>query len=113
MSARLFKTKSKSLSKKNLSQKSNSIKSISKKSKKSLDKEYIEHCIKLSHDKKYMKSGEKEKNIMLKRCKICKDFKNEKCILYCIYCQDAYHSYCVKSKLKNFPKNRECIICPR
>ena len=113
MSARLFKTKSKSLSKKNLSQKSNSIKSNSKKSKKSLDKEYIEHCIKLSHDKKYMKSGEKEKNIMLKRCKICKDFKNEKCILYCIYCQDAYHSYCVKSKLKNFPKNRECIICPR
>ena len=85
----------------------------SEKSKEELNKEYIKHCIKISHDKKYIKSGEKEKNKMLKRCKKCNDFKNENLILFCIYCQDAYHSYCVKSKLKNFPKNRECIICPR
>ena len=70
-----------------------------KKSKEELNKEYIQHCIKISHEKKFIQSGEKEKNKMLKRCKFCKDFKNENLILFCIYCQDAYHSYCLNPKI--------------
>ncbi len=85
----------------------------SEKSKEELNKEYIKHCIKISHEKKYIKSGEKEKNKMLKRCKKCKDFKNENLILFCIYCQDAYHSYCLNPKIEKIPKNKECIKCPR
>ena len=50
---------------------------------------------------------------MLKRCKFCKDFKNENLILFCIYCQDAYHSYCLNPKINKIPKNKESIICPR
>ena len=84
-----------------------------KKSKEELNKEYIEHCIKISHEKKFIQSGEKEKNKMLKRCKFCKDFKNENLILFCIYCQDAYHSYCLNPKINKIPKNKESIICPR
>jgi len=113
MSNRLIQTRSKSLSRLNNNLKSNNSNLKNKKSKAQLDREYIEYCVKLSHDKKYIKSGEKEKNKMLKRCKICNDFKNGKYILFCIYCQDAYHSYCINSKRKTIPKNRECIKCPR
>ena len=113
MSNRLIQTRTKSSSKLNINLKSSNSFPKSKKSKAQLDKEYIEYCVKLSHDKKYIKSGEKDKNKMLKRCKICNDFKNGKYILFCIYCQDAYHSYCINSKRKNIPKNRECIKCPR
>ena len=113
MSNSIKKTRSKSESRVNSNLTSNNSIIKSKKSIAQLNKEYIEYCVNLSHDKKYIKLRETEKNRMLKRCKICKDFKNEKYFLFCIYCQDAYHSYCINSKRKNIPKNRECIICPR
>ena len=107
MSKIISKKRIKSESKINFQKNENSI------IKNGLDKEYIEHCVRLSQERKYMISGEKEKNKMLKRCQKCKDFKNEKSILFCIYCQDAYHSYCLKPKIKNIPRNKECIKCPR
>lgn len=81
-------------------------------SKKDLDTEYINHCIKVSHNPKYIRSKEKDRNNMLKRCMECKDFINEHNLLYCMYCQDAYHSYCLNPILIKIPKNRECIVCP-
>ncbi len=111
MSKNLTKKRAKSSNKVKFNLSSNDI--FQKKSKEELNKEYIKHCIKISHEKKYIKSGEKEKNKMLKRCKKCNDFKNENLILFCIYCQDAYHSYCLNPKIEKIPKNKECIKCPR
>ena len=41
-----------------------------------LDKDYINHCIKLSYESRYQKSKETERNKLFKRCRICRNFKN-------------------------------------
>ena len=48
---------------------------------------------------------------MLQRCIECVDYINGQNMVYCMYCQDAYHSYCLVPPLKKIPSNRECIVC--
>lgn len=86
-----------------------------KKSKEQLDKDYIEYCVKINKERKFKKSKEKDRATMLKRCQSCLDFNNEKKLLFCQFCQDAYHSYCLPKKMlpKSKPRNKECIICPK
>ena len=81
-------------------------------SKKVLDAEYIKYCIKVNHDPQFVKSKEKDRNRMLKRCMECQDFINGQYMLYCMYCLDAYHSYCLSPQVRKIPANRECIVCP-
>lgn len=81
------------------------------KTKAELDAEYISYCIKMNRDPKFMKSKEKDRNKMLKRCIECFDYINGQNMVYCMYCQDAYHSYCLVPPLKKIPSNRECIVC--
>lgn len=83
------------------------------KSKEELDEDYIAHCVRITKDPKFKKSKEKYRNQMLKRCQECSDFINSERMLYCIYCQDAYHSYCLNPPYKKIPANRECIVCPK
>lgn len=81
------------------------------KSKEELDELYITHCIDLKNTLKFEKSKEKDRNRMLKRCEICKDFINKKMFVYCCYCQDAYHRYCVTSSINNGDNNFMCTKC--
>ena len=61
-----------------------------------LDKDYIKRCIKLSCESRFQKSKETERNKLFKRCRICRDFKNNENLIYCIVCKDAFHYNCIK-----------------
>lgn len=78
-----------------------------------LDKLYIKRYISVNQETNTLKISEKEKNKLLKRCEKCKDFINREYLLYCQYCLDAYHIYCLSPPKYNIPSNRECIICPK
>ena len=66
------------------------------------DIDYCNYCLNVIQNKKLSKKSEKEKNRLLKRCKICKGFENRKNIIFCYLCQDAYHLSCVDIKeIKN------------
>ena len=81
-----------------------------------LDKDYIQHCIKLSCESKFQKSKETERNKLFKRCRICRNFNNNEKLIYCVVCRDAFHYKCLnkdeKSYSEKFLKNHyECQRC--
>ncbi len=39
----------------------------------------------------------------LKRCESCFDFENDLAMIYCEYCEDGYHMYCLTPKLERKP----------
>lgn len=79
---------------------------------KQLDNQYIKHYISVNQSVDTQEVSEKEKNKLLKRCEKCKDFINRDYILFCQYCLDAYHTYCLSPPKYNIPANKESIICP-
>jgi hypothetical protein len=83
-----------------------------------LDKDYIKKCIKLSCESRFQKSKETERNKLFKRCRICRDFKNNENLIYCNVCKDAFHYKCIIEKdrkcnitEKSLKKNYECKRC--
>lgn len=84
---------------------------IRSKSKEELDELYISHCIDLKNTFKLAKSKEKDRNKILKRCEVCKDFINKNKYIYCHYCQDAYHSYCCTQS--SIQLNADCFMCAK
>ena len=83
-----------------------------------LDKYYIQRCIKLSCEAKFQKSKETERNQLFKRCRICRDFKNNENMIYCNVCKDAFHYKCIintdkKNNIteKQLKKKYECKRC--
>lgn len=75
------------------------------------DKEYINKCIKLSNENKFLRSNEINRNNLLKRCRVCQIFKN-KGTLYCSTCYDAYHLTCLKiTNLNEITDEFECKRC--
>lgn len=89
-------------------------KKIRSKSKEELDDLYIKHCLKVNKmydekmKKKYHSNLEKERDKDLKRCETCSDFINRSLMLFCSFCQDGFHSYCLKS----FSIDEE-FVCPK
>ena len=81
------------------------------------DKDYINHCIKLSGESRFLKSNETERNKLLKRCRICRDFKNNENLIYCSICNDAFHYKCLdkdetdSETEKSLKKYYECKRC--
>ena len=65
-----------------------------------LDKDYINHCIKLSSESKFQRSKETERNKLFKRCKICRDIKNNEKLIFCSVCNDAFHYKCLDPEEK-------------
>ena len=85
-----------------------------------LDKDYIKRCIKLSCESRFQKSKETERNKLFKRCRICRDFKNNENLIYCIVCKDAFHYNCIIESDKKInitekalKKNYECQRCKK
>ena len=85
-----------------------------------LDKDYIKRCIKLSCESRFQKSKETERNKLFKRCRICRDFKNNENLIYCIVCKDAFHYNCIVESDKKInitekalKKNYECQRCKK
>ena len=85
-----------------------------------LDKDYIKRCIKLSCESRFQKSKETERNKLLKRCRICRDFKKNDNLIYCIVCKDAFHYNCIVESDKKInitekalKKNYECQRCKK
>ena len=83
-----------------------------------LDKDYIKRCIKLSCESKFQKSKETERNKLFKRCRICRDFKDNNNLIYCTVCKDAFHYKCILARDKKYnitektlKKNYECSRC--
>ena len=83
-----------------------------------LDKYYIKRCIKLSCESRFQKSKETERNKLFKRCRICRDFKNNENLIYCNVCKDAFHYKCILDLDKKYnitekqlKKNYECKRC--
>ena len=83
-----------------------------------LDNDYIKKCIKLSCESRFQKSKETERNQLLKRCRICRDFKSNENLIYCSVCKDAFHYKCIigfdkKNNIteKQLKKNYECQRC--
>ena len=83
-----------------------------------LDKDYIKRCIKLSCESKFQKSKETERNKLFKRCRICRDFKDNNNLIYCTVCKDAFHYKCILKRDKKYnitekklKKNYECPRC--
>ena len=65
-----------------------------------LDKDYIKRCIKLSCESRFQKSKETERNKLFKRCRICRDFKDNNNLIYCTVCKDAFHYKCILERDK-------------
>ena len=83
-----------------------------------LDKDYIKKCIKLSCESRFQKSKETERNQLFKRCRICRDFRNNENLIFCTVCKDAFHYKCIvdldkKNNIteKQLKKNYECQRC--
>ena len=82
-----------------------------------LDKDYINHCIKLSCESRFQKSKETERNKLFKRCRICRNFKNNENLIFCTICNDAFHYRCldkdekVSETEKSLKKYYECKRC--
>ena len=82
-----------------------------------LDKDYINHCIKLSCESKFQRSKETERNKLFKRCKICRDIKNNEKLIFCSVCNDAFHYKCLDPQEKEFETEKslrkyyECKRC--
>ena len=83
-----------------------------------LDKDYIKRCIKLSCESRFQKSKETERNKLFKRCRICRDFKDNNNLIYCTVCKDAFHYKCILERDKKYnitektlKKNYECTRC--
>ena len=82
-----------------------------------LDKDYINHCIKLSCESRFQKSKETERNKLFKRCRICRNFKNNENLIFCSICNDAFHYKCLdkderdSETEKSLKKYYECKRC--
>ena len=82
-----------------------------------VDKDYINHCIKISGESKFLKSKETERNKLFKRRRICRDFKNNNNLIFCSICNDAFHYECLDSDEtdseteKSLKKYYECKRC--
>jgi len=82
-----------------------------------LDKDYINHCIKLSRESRFQKSKETERNKLLKRCRICRNCKNNENLIFCSICKDAFHYKCLdkdekdSETEKSLKKYYECKRC--
>jgi len=81
-----------------------------------LDKDYIQHCIKLSCESRFQKSKETERNKLFKRCRICRNFNNKENLIYCVVCRDAFHYKCLNndektSSEKALKNHYECKRC--
>ena len=72
-----------------------------------LDKDYINHCIKISSESRFQKSKETERNKLFKRCLICRNFKNNENLIFCSICNDAFHYKCLDKDEKNFETEKE------
>lgn len=46
-----------------------------------------------------------------KTCETCQQIQHDELLLLCDYCDDAYHTYCLKPKLKEVPEE-DIWICP-
>jgi hypothetical protein len=81
-----------------------------------LDKYYINHCIKLSGESRFQKSKETERNKLFKRCRICRNFKNNENLIFCSVCKDAFHFHCLDEDEKESETEkslRKCYECKR
>ena len=83
-----------------------------------LDKDYIKHCIKLSSESRFQKSKEVERNKLFKRCRICRNFKDNEKLIFCSICNDAFHYKCLdkdekeqetEKELKKYYECKRCI----
>ena len=81
-----------------------------------LDKYYIDHCIKLSRESRFQKSKETERNKLFKRCRICRNFKNNENLILCTVCKDAFHFKCLDEDERDGETEkslRKCYECKR
>ena len=72
-----------------------------------LDKDYIDHCIKLSCESRFQKSKETERNKLFKRCIICRNFKDNEKLIFCSICNDAFHYKCLDQDEKELETEKE------
>lgn len=47
-----------------------------------------------------------------KVCEECREIENDDRLLFCDYCDDAYHTYCLKPILVEVPTEKEIWACP-
>lgn len=66
-----------------------------------------ERLMKLHPNKNY----DSERHYALKRCENCRDFRNDKHMLLCDVCDDAYHYYCTNPPMKSLPNEDDDFIC--
>ena len=81
-----------------------------------LDKYYIDHCIKLSRESRFQKSKETERNKLFKRCRICRNVKNNENLILCTVCKDAFHFKCLDEDERDGETEkslRKCYECKR
>ena len=82
-----------------------------------LDKDYINHCIKLSNETRFKNSKETERNKLFKRCRICKNFKDNEKLIFCSICNDGFHYKCLDKDEKDLETEKtlkkyyECKRC--
>eukprot|EP01017_Pseudomicrothorax_dubius_P011867 TRINITY_DN14569_c0_g1_i2.p1 TRINITY_DN14569_c0_g1~~TRINITY_DN14569_c0_g1_i2.p1 ORF type:complete len:510 (-),score=89.43 TRINITY_DN14569_c0_g1_i2:39-1568(-) len=53
-----------------------------------------------------------EKYIIAKLCEVCRVAERDDLLLLCDYCDDAYHSYCLKPPLEELPPEDSEWVCP-
>lgn len=90
---------------------------IRSKSREELDILYSHHVKRVQEKyERIISNGSKkcvdyERYLELKRCEVCADFINDRCLILCDTCDDGYHYYCLKPPLKGVPEDD--WTCPK
>lgn len=73
--------------------------------------EKIHEFFKTQNKKKPNAENRVKEYIMEKICEVCEEPKHDDLLLLCDYCDDAYHTYCLKPKLSKVP-DEDVWTCP-